>query len=353
MKRSPLHDRHLEYGARMVEFAGWEMPIQYEGIVSEHKAVRDGVGVFDISHMAEFEVTGSNSGNWLDGLLSNDLSSLADGEGQYTLMLNERGGVIDDLIAYRIESERYFLVLNASREHADWAWLSERVEGDVELNNRSDEFGAIAVQGKEAEEIWSRVGAPVDLPERNGLTETDGDLILCRTGYTGEDGFELFAPVEAIGDWFDRVVEAGAKPCGLGARDTLRLEKCYPLYGNDLDESHSPLEAGLGFFTKVDKETSFIGQKALRSQKESGLPSKLAAIVLTGKAPPLRPGYAVLDSEGEDTLGELSSGSLSPTLGKGIGMAYLPIKSSKIGTELAISIRDRPYPAVVVKKPFV
>lgn len=354
MKRSPLHDRHLDHGARMVEFAGWEMPVQYDGIVAEHKAVRQTAGVFDISHMAEFEVVGRDAGKWLDGLLTNDISDLEDGRGQYTLMLNRAGGVIDDLIAYRIKSDRYFLVLNASREIADWDWLSGRVGGDVTLKNRSDEFGAIAVQGKGIPELWTRAGGSDDLPPRNGIAEhEDGELILCRTGYTGEDGFELFAPADKISGWFDRVVEAGAKPCGLGARDTLRLEKCYPLYGNDLDPIHTPLEAGLGFFAKLGKETPFVGQDILLRQKANGLPAKLAAIEMTGKAPPLRPHYPVLDAEGEAHLGELSSGSLSPTLGKGIGLAYLPVESAKIGTELAISIRDRPYPAVVVKKPFV
>lgn len=338
----------------MIEFAGWEMPIQYDGIVAEHKAVREGVGVFDISHMAEFEVVGGDAGKWLDGLLTNDLSDLKDGQGQYTLMLEETGGVIDDLIVYRVKNERYYLVLNASREQVDWEWLNSRVTGDVELKNRSEEFGAIAVQGKGSPGLWNQLNESLDLPPRNGFAEYHGgELILCRTGYTGEDGFELFAPVDQISDWFDRVVDAGARPCGLGARDTLRLEKCFPLYGNDLDRDHTPLEAGLGFFTKLDKGTPFVGQDVLLRQKESGLPSKLAAIELTGKAPPLRPHYPVLDAEGETQLGELSSGGLSPTLGKGIGLAYLPVESAKIGTELAISIRERAYPAVVVKKPFV
>lgn len=354
MKRSPLHDRHLAHGARMVEFAGWEMPIQYSGIVAEHTAVRESTGVFDISHMAEFEVTGSDAEEWLNGLFSNDLADLSDGQGQYTLMLNENGGVIDDLIAYRIKKGRFFLVLNASREGVDWSWMTERLNGDVQLNNRSGEFGAIAVQGRTVAEVWAKVENAPELPPRNGISESsDGDLIVCRTGYTGEDGFELFAPINQITEWFDRIVEAGAAPCGLGARDTLRLEKCYPLYGNDLDEEHTPLEAGLGFFTKLEKRAPFSGQEALREQKSAGLSTRLAAISLTGKAPPLRPGYPVLDAEGEATVGELSSGSLSPTLGKGIGMAYLPLDLAKPGTELAVSIRDRPYPAVVVKKPFV
>jgi len=354
MKRSPLHDRHLAHGARMVEFAGWEMPIQYSGIVAEHKAVRESTGIFDISHMAEFEVTGSDAGEWLNGLLANDLAELGDGEGQYTLMLNESGGVIDDLIIYRIESERFFLVLNASREEVDWSWMSERLKGDAQLKNRSSEFGAIAVQGRTVTEIWDRVNGGPELPPRNGILESSGgDLIICRTGYTGEDGFELFAPTDQIADWFDQIVQAGGMPCGLGARDTLRLEKGYPLYGNDLDEVHTPLEAGLGFFTKVEKSTPFVGQEALRAQKSAGLSSRLAAIALTGKAPPLRHGYPVLDAEGENKVGELSSGSLSPTLGKGIGMAYLPLYLAKPGTELAVSIRDRPYSAIVVKKPFV
>lgn len=352
MKQSPLAGLHEKLGARMVPFAGWEMPIQYEGIVAEHNAVRNGVGVFDISHMAQFEVHGESAGEWINSLLCNDVTTLKDGEGQYTLMLNESGGVIDDLIIYRISAERFFLVLNASREEADWEWLSAHSFDTLKLVNRSAEFGAIAVQGKEAENAWAAIEPEIPLPPRNGISEhRDGDLILCRTGYTGEDGFELFAKTHLIEELSERLLET-CKPCGLGARDTLRLEKCYPLYGNDLDEDHTPLEAGLGFFVKLDKEGGFTGCEALKEQKEAGLKRKLVAVKATGKAPPFRPGYSVQSADGEE-IATLSSGGLSPTLGQGIGMAYLPVEMGKPGTELVLSIRDRTYPIIVVKKPFV
>jgi aminomethyltransferase len=356
MEKSPLHSLHLSLGARLAPFAGWEMPIQYKGIVSEHEAVRKSVGVFDISHMGEFEVSGPGAGAWLNGLLTNDNHVLGDGEGQYTLLLNEEGGVIDDLILYRISGERYFLVVNASRIDDDFSWMSGHLpESGVTLSNRSRDFGAVAVQGPKSLYLWTDLAPGLVLPGRNGIAlyEAQGELILCRTGYTGEDGFELFAPVDQIGHWFDQLVASGAIPCGLGARDTLRLEKGFPLNGSDLDETHTPLEAGLGFFVKLDKPGGFIGRDALLAQKEAGVPTKLAAICLNEKAPPLRHGYEVLASDGVTKLAELSSGSLSPGLGLGIGMAYLPTARAAIGTEVMISIREKLYPGRVVKKPFV
>lgn len=352
MPQSPLHNAHLELGGRMVSFAGWEMPIQYQGIVAEHHAVRKGVGVFDISHMGEVEISGTNAEAWLNTILTNDVSQLGDGDGQYTLLLNESGGVIDDLILYRLTAERFFLVVNAARIDEDVAWLSDHLEGDVALLNRSPEFGALAIQGPDSVTLWEKVGSEFSLPERNGIASFENGLILCRTGYTGEDGFELFAPTGTIEAWFRNVLEAGAVPCGLGARDTLRLEKGYPLNGSDLDENHTPLEAGLGFFVKLEKEASFPGKQALLSQKEKGLNQKLTAIQMTGKAPPIRHGYGVLDSEG-NPVGELASGSLSPNLGLGIGMAYLPIEFSRIGTPLSVEVRGKSLPAETVKKPFV
>lgn len=353
MNRSPLHDRHLALGARIVPFAGWEMPIQYKGIVAEHDAVRNSVGVFDISHMGEFEVSGPGARAWLDGLLTNDLSLLGVGKGHYTLLLNEAGGVIDDLIAYRVGDDRYFLVVNAARIEQDREWLLAHPGEGVSFSDRSAEFGALAVQGPESAALWAHVAREFPLPPRNGIVEGEGNVILCRTGYTGEDGFELFASIEAIEEWFDRILAAGAAPCGLGARDTLRLEKGYPLNGNDLDETHTPLEAGLGYFVKLDKPGGFIGRDALVAQTEGGLTRRLAGIRLLEKAPPLRHGYEVLSSDGASKVGELTSGSLSPGLGLGIGMAYLPVELARPGTELLVAIRDKTYPAAVVKKPFV
>lgn len=353
MHRSPLHDRHLALGARIVPFAGWEMPIQYQGIVAEHQAVRNAAGIFDISHMGEFEVEGPGALAWLNGLLTNDLAALAVGEGQYTLLLNERGGVIDDLIAYRTGEERYFLVVNAARIDQDREWMLAHPGEGVIFRDRSAGLGAFAVQGPEAIDLWQQIEPGAGgMPEHNRIREF-GQTILCGTGYTGEEGFEFFAPVEEIGAWWDRLVGAGATPCGLGARDTLRLEKCYPLNGNDLDEVHTPLEAGLGFFVKLDKPGGFIGRDPLQSQKQQGIPTRLSAIRLLDKAPPLRHGYEVLAANGSGKVAELTSGSLSPGLGLGMGLAYLPAEMSRPGTELLIAIRDKTYPAKVVKKPFV
>lgn len=332
------------------------MPIQYEGIVAEHRAVRESAGVFDISHMGELIVSGPGSAEALNRVFTNDVTALADGEGQYTLMLNENAGVIDDLILYRFGPERFFLVVNAARIAADVAWLREHLPAGIKLEDRSEHYGALAVQGPEAVALWGRVAPEVSLPPRNGIRAGAGgaeDLILCRTGYTGEDGFELFVPAAETGAWFDRFLAHGATPCGLGARDTLRLEKGYPLNGSDLDESHTPLEAGLGFFVKLEKGVPFPGSGVLAKQKAEGLSHRLAAIAMTGKAPPPRHGYEVRDEEGEALFGVLTSGSLSPGLGRGIGMAYLPVAHAGVGTPVTILVRDRPFPAVVVKKPFV
>ncbi len=337
----------------MVPFAGWEMPIQYQGIVAEHQAVRSSAGIFDISHMGEFEIEGPGATSWLNGLLSNDLGTLRVGEGHYTLLLNEAGGVIDDLIAYRVGDDRYFLVVNAARIDRDREWMLAHPGEGVTFRDRSAELGAFAVQGPEAVALWHRIEPEADgLPGRNRISQL-GLAILCGTGYTGEEGFEFFAPVDQIGNWWSRFVAAGATPCGLGARDTLRLEKCYPLNGNDLDEVHTPLEAGLGFFVKLDKPDGFIGRDPLARQKEQGIPTRLSAIRLVDKAPPLRHGYEVHAANGSGKITELTSGSLSPGLGLGIGLAYLPTELSRPGTELLIAIRDKTYPAKVVKKPFV
>jgi aminomethyltransferase len=352
MNRSPLHDRHLALGARIVPFAGWEMPIQYRGIVAEHQAVRSAAGIFDISHMGEFEVEGPGATAWLDGLLTNDVSALAVGEGQYTLLLNENGGVIDDLIVYRPGEERYFLVVNAARIDRDRAWMLAHPGEGVAFRDRSAELGAFAVQGPDALSLWRRIEPGDGGPARNRIREL-GDATLCGTGYTGEEGFEFFAPVSEIGSWWDRFVAAGATPCGLGARDTLRLEKAYPLNGNDLDEVHTPLEAGLGGFVKLDKPGGFIGRDPLLSQKERGIPARLSAIRLLDKAPPPRHGYEILATDGSGKVAELTSGSLSPSLGIGIGLAYLPAGLSRPGTGLLVAIREKTYPAKVVKKPFL
>ncbi len=347
---TPLESAHLELGARLVAFAGWNMPVQYNSIIDEHTAVREAVGIFDISHMGQLFISGEGSMEWLNRMLTNDLGELEIGQGQYSLMLNEQGGVIDDLILYRCGQDDFFLVVNASMTDEDHAWLNQHKPEAVSLKNDSTQWAGMAIQGPEAEATFARAVPGEIMPSRNSMNRTGEGAIVCRTGYTGEDGFEFFCPADqAVGYW-KRFLEAGAKPCGLGARDTLRLEMGFPLNGNDLSADRSPIEAGLGFFCKLDKG-DFIGREVLAKQKQEGLQTKLTALRLTKPGPPIRAHYPVQDAKGH-TIGELASGALSPSLKAGIGMAYLPIEFSKLGTELQIDVRGRLFPAEVVKKPF-
>lgn len=358
LQKSPVHAEHLALGARMVPFAGWEMPVQYEGIMPEHKAVRASLGVFDISHMGQFFVrsaTPNAACEWLDTLLTNNVAKLQIGEGQYTVLLNETGGVIDDLIIYRENETDYFLVVNASKTSEDFAWMNARMPGGgITFTNDSAQFAAMAIQGPKTEAAFATMfGSDAQLPERFCMATfaTDaGEVIICRTGYTGEDGFELFCPKNFGTTWWQRSVAVGAAPTGLGARDSLRLEKCYPLNGNDLSPEHTPLEAGLGFAVDLNKP-AFVGQEALVRQKTQGLPQRLVAIKQVGKSPPPRPGYAVF--AGDEQVGTLSSGGVSPTLGSGVSMAYIQAGHNTIGTKLEVEIRRKRFPAEVVKKPFV
>jgi len=344
---------HLELGAKMVGFAGWDMPIRYESIIEEHKAVRERVGAFDISHMGQFFVEGADSARWMNSLLTNNVDKLEAGQGQYTFLLNEKGGVIDDLILYRVREDSFFLVVNAAKIQEDLAWLKGRREGRVELQDRSEEVAAMAVQGPRATDIYSRMMGGRTLPPRNGVDdfEVEGQRILvCRTGYTGEDGFEFFCAPGGGAHWFRTAVADGATACGLGARDTLRLEMCYPLNGADLSPERTPLEAGLGSFVDLEKG-DFVGREVLVAQKVEGLAQRLAAIRCTESGPPIRPGCAVQERDGAE-VGRLTSGTLSPSVGVGIGLAYLPRALTKAGTTLSIEVRGRRIPAEVVKKPF-
>lgn len=358
-RRTPLHAVHGEMGARMVPFAGWDMPVQYSGIVEEHKAVRQSAGVFDISHMGQFIVSGKGVEAFLNRVLTNDITKLSPGQGQYTLLLNTRGGVIDDLIAYRTSEREFFLVVNASRIDVDWAHLESQLtkDDDVMMANASDFTAGLAIQGPKAREVAAAIfGNNDSFPAHNtilvSMTDT-GPMWLCGTGYTGEEGFEFFMPAETAETWFRKIVDAvkalGGLPCGLGARDTLRLEMGYPLNGNDLSEDRTPLQAGLGFFVALDKG-DFTGREALVEQKAAGLPDKLAAFRMTGAAPPPRPHYPV--AVNGQIVGEVCSGTQSPSLGAGIGMAYLPAADSKTGTVIEIEIRGRRFLAEIVKKPF-
>lgn len=353
IQRSPLHELNAGLNARFVPFAGWEMPVQFEGIMPEHKAVRSSVGAFDISHMGEFFISGPDAESWLNGLLTNNISKLSVGGAQYTLMLNENGGVIDDLIAYKIGRKEFLLVVNAAKIDEDIAWCQSHKHGDLNIENRSADFAAIAVQGPGMPDLFDKVfDESIALPERNTVTRVGspgGAAYLCGTGYTGEDGFELLVPSTNGTLWYQKILDAGAVPCGLGARDSLRLEMAYPLNGSDLSPDHTPLEAGLGWAVDLEKG-DFVGRDVLAAQKEKGLPFRLVGIEMTAKGPPPRAHYAVF--HGNKEVAELSSGGLSPTLGVGIGLAYLPRKFSKIDTELEIDIRGKLFPAKVVKKPF-
>ncbi|MFC7337119.1 glycine cleavage system aminomethyltransferase GcvT [Haloferula chungangensis] len=350
IQESPLKELHERLGARMVPFAGWNMPVMYSSILDEHSAVRGKAGIFDISHMGQFVVTGDGAEAWLNRVLANNVAKLGDGEGQYSFLLNEKGGVIDDLIIYRVTATEFFLVVNASMIEEDLAWMHEQLDGDVELINESDRWAGMAVQGPEAAETFGKVCGDAVLPPRNGIAKLANGGVVCRTGYTGEDGFEFFCPAGEGEGMFEAFVAAGAKPCGLGARDTLRLEMCYPLNGSDLSPERTPLEAGLGFFVDLEKG-DFIGREVLARQKAEGLGERLVAIEYLEKGAPPRAHYKVVAEDGEE-LGELGSGVLSPSLGKGIGMAYLPIGLSKPGTAVWVDVRGRRFPAQVVKKPF-
>ncbi|HEX8077932.1 MAG TPA: glycine cleavage system aminomethyltransferase GcvT [Chthoniobacterales bacterium] len=355
-KKTPLYDEHVRRGAKMIPFGDWIMPVQYSGIIDEHQAVRKNVGVFDISHMGQLVASGPNIGAWLNEMLTNNIDKLEVGTGQYTFLLNERGGIIDDLIVYRIAPETFLLVVNASRTDEDFAWLQTHLGNNGELRNRSAEFGGLAIQGPRIVELLQAlVGKETELPARNQIRDFDYDgikLTIARTGYTGEDGVEVFfSAADAAKVWNDILAKGealGIRPCGLGARDTLRLEMCYPLNGSDLSPEHNPIEAGLGFFVDL-KKPKFVGRDVLASAKENGTANRLVAFRMKSKGPPPRPHYSVW-REGE-RIGEVTSGSLSPSLNEGIGMAYVASAQAKAGTEIEIEIRDRKLPAVIEKKP--
>jgi aminomethyltransferase len=337
----------------MVPFAGWNMPVQYTSIMDEHAAVRTAAGIFDISHMGQFIVSGPGALTWLNRMLANNVAKLEVGQGQYSFLLNERGGVIDDLIVYRTAEDAFFLVVNASMIDEDFAWMAKHQPEDVAFANESALWAGMAVQGPNSPAVFEKVCRGQALPPRNGIARfavDGGEAVVCRTGYTGEDGFEFFSPAEQGEAWFEKFIAAGAKACGLGARDTLRLEMCYPLNGNDLSPDRTPIEGCFGFFVDLEKG-DFIGREVLAKQKAEGPAQKLVALEYTDKGAPPRSHYAVLDAAG-NVVSELSSGVLSPSTGKGIGMAYVPAELAKIGTDFFVDVRGRQFPAKVVKKPF-
>jgi len=355
-KTTPLYQEHVRRGAKIIPFGGWLMPVQYISIVEEHQAVRNNVGIFDISHMGQLIVSNPAAAEWLNTILTNNIEKLEIGQGQYTFLLNERGGIIDDLIIYRIGEQKFLLVVNAARTDEDFAWLDRHRPKDVDLKNRSADFGGVAVQGPCVAELFHALfGNDVDLPPRNHIVDLGFDGInvsVARTGYTGEDGVEIFFRAQDAAKFWNAALEKGKpfgiKPCGLGARDTLRLEVCYPLNGSDLSPERNPIEAGLGFFVDLTKP-NFIGREALLKAKENGSPEKLVAFRMQAKGPPPRPHYAVFDNS--ERIGEVTSGTLSPSLNYGIGMAYVSALHAKIGTRIDIEIRGQKFPAIIEKKP--
>jgi glycine cleavage system T protein (aminomethyltransferase) len=373
LKRTPLFAAHRKLGARMVEFGGWEMPVHYSSIMDEHLAVRKAAGLFDISHMGEVGVSGPSAMAFLNHTLTNDLRKVSAGQGQYTLMCNERGGAIDDLYAYRRGEQDFLLVINASRIAADLAWLEEKLaawpkSSQVSCKNLSDELGAVALQGPRAVEFidacfpGASIGGTIvskasELKKNQlGLFHFEGrELHLARTGYTGEDGFEIIAPAEIMESIWNTLLMVGhaycLQPAGLGARDTLRTEVGYPLYGHELDEQTTPIEAGLGFFVALDKP-EFVGRTILADQKTKGVSRKCVAFKMTDKTAPPRPQYPIWSAGSQPRrVGTVVSGTQSPSLGIGIGMGYVPPSLAQPGTCIEIEIRSKRAAATVVSKP--
>ncbi|MDQ3621139.1 MAG: glycine cleavage system aminomethyltransferase GcvT [Verrucomicrobiota bacterium] len=356
LKETPLHAEHARLGAKLVNFGGWSMPVQYSSIIEEHHTVRSSLGVFDISHMGQFVVEGADARAWLNRLLTNNVERLGVGECQYTFLLNDHGGVIDDLIIYRVGDARWLLVVNAGKTDEDFAWMEAHLVKGVVFENRSADFAGFAVQGPRSALLFDAFfGGRHSRPARNEILtmEINGALVhIARTGYTGEDGFEVFCPAgRAVKSWND-ILERGApfgiKPCGLGARDTLRLEMCYPLNGSDLSAQSTPLEAGLSIFVDLRKQ-DFIGRAALLAQKESGIARRLVPFKMTSQSPPPRSHYGIF--KGGEKIAETTSGSLSPTLKVGIGMGYIPSHLARIGEEIEIEIRGRRFAACIERKP--
>ena len=359
-KRTCLYDKHKALGALISPFGGFDMPIQYSSIVDEHQAVRKDCGVFDVSHMGEVLVTGKDAERYVNHIFTNNISTVTAGKILYGMMCYEDGGVVDDLLVYRMADDRYFLVINASNIDKDWEWIQQQVAGyDVALENQSEQYGELAVQGPQAEAVMEEVlGIPckeqafytfkeIKLPL--SLERAGGEALVSRTGYTGEDGFEIYASADYINECWDRLLASGrCKPCGLGCRDTLRFEVGLPLYGDELSAEITPIMAGLGVFVKLDKD-EFIGKEALARQKAEGAKKKLVGIELNDKAIP-RHGYTVL-KDGQP-IGEVTTGYHTISTDKSVCMALVDAQYAALGTEVEIQIRKKVFPGVVCKKRF-
>ena len=364
LKRTPLYEAHKKLGARIVDFAGWEMPVLYSGIIEEHRAIRNSVGIFDVSHMGEIEITGREAVKLLQFLTVNDVTRLNDNECQYSMMCYPDGGIVDDILVYRLSGERFMLCVNASNADKDYQWIlrslnTGRAEGmfrNAEVKNTSENISQISIQGKNSEPLLQKVtGDDLSVIKHNSFvfTNVDGiNVLVSRTGYTGEDGFEIYFKNEYAVKIWDRLLEIGKeydiKPVGLGARDTLRLEMKYPLYGNDISEKTTPLEAGLSWVTKFDKG-NFMGRESLLKQKEGGLKKKLIGFEMTDKGIP-RSHYSIF--KGAEQVGEVTSGTMSPSLNKAIGVGYVKTEISDIGNEIEIDIRGNHQKAKIVSTPF-
>ena len=359
LKKTALCQEHEQLGGRMVPFAGWYMPVQYSGLIDEHNAVRNAAGLFDVSHMGEFRVRGPQACEFLESITTNHVQKLTDGRIHYTLLTYPEGTIVDDLLIYKFADDHYLLVVNAGNIDKDWDWVAQKAQAfDVQVNNESDQISQIALQGPLAEKILQ----PLADSDLSGLTYyhfTEGRVanahaLISRTGYTGEDGFEIYVDNKDAASVWKALLDAGAslglKPAGLGARDTLRLEARLALYGNDIDQTTTALEAGLGWVVKLKKPFTFVGQQALAQQKKEGCKRRLIGFEVTDRGI-ARHGYAILNRDG-DVIGEVTSGSHSPTLEKAIGMGYVPIEYSEPGTELAIQVRKKSVSAIVVKGPF-
>ena len=357
MKKIALAAKHQELNAKMVSFAGFDMPVSYEGVNIEHETVREKLGVFDVSHMGEFLISGENALELIQKISSNDASKLVNGKAQYSCMPNEDGGIVDDLIVYRIDAEKYLLVVNASNIEKDWNWIAHHNNMDATMRDMSDEMSLLAIQGPKAAEAMQSL-TDIDLANMKFYTFEVGTfadvdkVIVSATGYTGSGGFEIYFKNEDAEQIWDAVMNAGKeygiKPIGLAARDTLRLEMGYCLYGNDIDETTSPIEAGLGWITKFTKD--FINSEALKQEKENGPKRKLIAFELDERGIP-RQGYDIVDENGKK-IGEVTSGTMSPSLEKGIGLGYVPTEIAGVGNKIFIQIRKKAVPATQVKLPF-
>jgi len=357
MKNTALTQIHQDLGAKLVPFAGYNMPVQYEGVTVEHETVRNGVGVFDVSHMGEFELKGENALALIQKISTNDASVLLDGKAQYSCMPNGKGGIVDDLIIYRISYNHYFLVVNASNIEKDWNWISSHNDLGVEMTNLSDDYSLLAIQGPKAAEAMQQLTS-IDLSEMVYYTFQYGtfagieNVMISATGYTGSGGFELYVKNEHAEQLWNRIFEAGEKfgikPIGLAARDTLRLEMGFCLYGNDIDDTTSPLEAGLGWITKFTKD--FVDSNLLKNQKEVGVSRKLVAFEMIDRGIP-RHDYKIVDANGAE-IGKVTSGTMSPSMKIGIGLGYVTIENAQLDREIFIDIREKSIKAKVVKLPF-